>query len=763
MKNLEDLTVRDYFSIFLRRIVYFIVTTVLVAGLSLVYVRRMPSFYRSSTMILVTGQVVPEDYIRSIENENSNEIISFIQTQVSSRTFAERIVRDFQLAVPEQPDRFEAAINSVRGNIELVALSPTVFRIGYLSQDPATALAVTKRLGEMVVELNDSSRKERVHVADSFLDEQESQAETGLAEAEAKLSQFRNQHFPGLSTETVNLATLGALKAQLATINSSLDALIATRKSLEQRLVEQRMLASVLQTPSLGPEPLPAAPEAPPTTRSPLEETLAKRKEEYEQALKKHTPDYPGVTALAEEIKSLEASVRNTPAKAVNVTVAPSTVTRTTTPDEQQSSSVALFEFEVGLQKQQLEKEISRVQADKKALETKISLYEYTMNPPRDVAQELAAFERDDESAKRTYQLLRDKKLNMEMTARVATSDKNGLFKVIDPAFLPQFPSGPNRTLYNLAGGLAAVFFGLGAVFVREYLDPTLQNADEAAAELGLPVLSCVPKVSAAKDTPSVRPTTKKTTLNLVAPMEPSEQVAAAGFSLRSVDPCVRRVVLDPVSEPGEQFRMLRATFSSLQKERRLKTVLIASGIPNEGKTFVASCLAGILAQEPGKKVLLVDADLHTATAGSIFGIGRGQAGLTDLIRGAPLEQCLMKCAEINLSVLPAGELNDKPADLLSSPELERQLRQVSQLFDWVIIDSPPVLVLADAKIIAPLCDTALFVVNCAKTPKTILKEAIQRIGREHFSGIVLNRVRKVQSLGYYSYYHEQPLTNSKK
>jgi Mrp family chromosome partitioning ATPase len=115
-----------------------------------------------------------------------------------------------------------------------------------------------------------------------------------------------------------------------------------------------------------------------------------------------------------------------------------------------------------------------------------------------------------------------------------------------------------------------------------------------------------------------------------------------------------------------------------------------------------------------------------------------------------------MKCAEMNLSVLPAGELSDKPADLLSSPELERQLRQVGQLFDWVIIDTPPVLVLADAKIIAPLCDTALFVVNCAKTPKTILKEAIQRIGRAHFSGVVLNRVRKIQSLGYYSYYHEQ-------
>src|SRR5215468_8437398 len=155
MKNLEDLTIRDYFSIFLRRIVYFIVTTTLVAALSLVYVRRMPSVYKSSTMILVTGQVVPEDYIRSIQNENSNEIIGFIQQQVTSRTFAERIVRDFNLAVPEQPDRFEAAINTVRGSIELTALSPTVFRIGYLSRDPAMALAMTRRLGEMVVELND--------------------------------------------------------------------------------------------------------------------------------------------------------------------------------------------------------------------------------------------------------------------------------------------------------------------------------------------------------------------------------------------------------------------------------------------------------------------------------------------------------------------------------------------------------------------------------------------------------------------------------
>jgi Mrp family chromosome partitioning ATPase len=110
----------------------------------------------------------------------------------------------------------------------------------------------------------------------------------------------------------------------------------------------------------------------------------------------------------------------------------------------------------------------------------------------------------------------------------------------------------------------------------------------------------------------------------------------------------------------------------------------------------------------------------------------------------------------MNLYLLPAGQLNDKPADLLSSPELERQLRRAEELFDWVIIDSPPVLALADAKIIAPLCDATLLVASCAQTSKAFAKEAIQRAGRDRIIGVVLNRVRQIRASGYYSYYHQQ-------
>src|SRR5262249_1648664 len=157
-----------------------------------------------------------------------------------------------------------------------------------------------------------------------------------------------------------------------------------------------------------------------------------------------------------------------------------------------------------------------------------------------------------------------------------------------------------------------------------------------------------------------------------------------------------------------------------LQKQNGTKCLLTVSTIPSEGKTFVAACLSGILAQETGKAVLLIHADMRTLAGSKLFGLQAREplVGLSDVLQGVTsVDDALLKCSELNLSLLPCGRTVQNPTDLLSGPAFENLLRDVTQRFDWVIVDSPPMLALADASLMLPLCDAALMVVHAEKTP----------------------------------------------
>ncbi len=230
-------------------------------------------------------------------------------------------------------------------------------------------------------------------------------------------------------------------------------------------------------------------------------------------------------------------------------------------------------------------------------------------------------------------------------------------------------------------------------------------------------------------------------------------------FDLAAADARVRNV-LDPLTLVGEQYRMLRAKLSQLQKERGIKTVLVTSSVPAEGKTFTACCLAGVFAQEPGKRVLLIDADLRKPAAGTSLGLKDGMRaeGLAQILRGeATPETVLLSSENMAFFLLPGGRVPDDPAELLSSPNLERTVKRMAQVFDWVVIDSPPIVGLADASLIAPLCDAVLLVVQTDKTPSKLAVDAIELIGREKFCGVVMNRGKHTRASRYYyySYYHK--------
>jgi len=232
----------------------------------------------------------------------------------------------------------------------------------------------------------------------------------------------------------------------------------------------------------------------------------------------------------------------------------------------------------------------------------------------------------------------------------------------------------------------------------------------------------------------------------------------AQEFDLSNATDQLQRA-MNPGTILGEQFRILRTRLSLLQKQNGIRTILITSTFPQEGKSFTSYALAGVIAQEPGKRVVLIDADLRKQGSGRDYGLKLGEtAGTAQVLQEtSDFRKSLLKSIDPEFWFLPSGMLPHNPSELLSSPEMEKMLRFAAEKFDWVIVDAPPALALSDPSLIAALCDTVVFVVRANSTPAKVAQETINKIGRDRICGIVLNRKKQLHSSrNYYQYYYYQ-------
>jgi capsular exopolysaccharide synthesis family protein len=202
-----------------------------------------------------------------------------------------------------------------------------------------------------------------------------------------------------------------------------------------------------------------------------------------------------------------------------------------------------------------------------------------------------------------------------------------------------------------------------------------------------------------------------------------------------------------------------------MQKQRGIKTVLVTSTVPEEGKTFTASGLAGVFAQESGKRVLLIDADMRKTKSGRNFGLnGTGAVnGLSEVLSGSiEFSKALLTSTNPEFCFLPAGPRPSNPSELLSSQKFEQMLKAAAENFDWIIIDSPPVLSLSDTMLMSPVCDTVVIIVRANSTPSKLVLDTVNQIGRDRICGIVLNRQKQIQTSRYYYRYYYRSSKRSK-
>jgi capsular exopolysaccharide synthesis family protein len=258
---------------------------------------------------------------------------------------------------------------------------------------------------------------------------------------------------------------------------------------------------------------------------------------------------------------------------------------------------------------------------------------------------------------------------------------------------------------------------------------------------------------------------TKESAVNLAAPTvlvdAPPEtpadsrrhQSTRSGRPRYAADVQARLVTAQANTVSLEQYRRLAAILHDVQVEKQLKTVMITSAVPQEGKTLTIMNLALTLSESYGRRVLMIDADLRWPSLHAVLGIPNGR-GLSEALRegrrGLPIIDVSPR-----LSILTAGHPGPTPLAGLSSARMGEVIDECAARFEWVLIDTSPVGVLPDASVLGRLVGGVLFVIRAGSTPAKVVERAIAEIGSDAIIGTVLNQVeeRRIPAAGYYSQY----------
>jgi capsular exopolysaccharide synthesis family protein len=312
--------------------------------------------------------------------------------------------------------------------------------------------------------------------------------------------------------------------------------------------------------------------------------------------------------------------------------------------------------------------------------------------------------------------------------------------RVADRPQQPKRPVSPNVPL-NVASGIAiGLVLGLAAAIGREQLDRSIKTPDDVERELGLTFLGLLPSVGTGKASVAYGRRKKRH-------KSPDDATHGAPELI---------VHEHPTSGVAEAARALRTNILFMAPDKQFRTLLVTSAAPAEGKTTVACCIAIAMAQA-GRKVALLDCDMRRPRVHRVFGKTNEVGVTTALIDIASIDDIIRPTEVPNLSVVTTGPIPPNPAEILHSDTFYRLLNMLSDRFDHIVIDSPPVAPVTDAAVLSTRVDATILVVRAFKTSKELARRAVRAlrdVGNRNV-GTVLNAVDfERREYGYYQYYY---------
>lgn len=373
---------------------------------------------------------------------------------------------------------------------------------------------------------------------------------------------------------------------------------------------------------------------------------------------------------------------------------------------------------EVALIREVITANYETAKAEEALLRANLELLQQDVLEQQDRSIQFNILRREADINRELYQTLLQRFKEVGVAAGIGTNN----ISIVDPARVPAWPFQPNPRRNVLLALVLGVLGGIGLAFLREYLDDTFKEPDDLERRLQLPVLGLIPLLPQKRG--DLRP------------------IALVGHE-------------HPRSVFAESHRSLRTTLGFATASGVPRTLAVTSTAGGEGKSTTVLSLAIQFAQA-GRQVLLIDADLRKPSLHHALNLDN-HVGLTNLL--ASDQERTVNLAQPthipNLFVIPAGPLPPNPAELLSGAKMPGLLALAVEKFDLVLLDSPPVLGLADALILGNLCDGTLLTVAMGGATRGQVQVACKRLrgARVHLVGTVLNKF-KVRVGGAYGYYH---------
>jgi capsular exopolysaccharide synthesis family protein len=376
----------------------------------------------------------------------------------------------------------------------------------------------------------------------------------------------------------------------------------------------------------------------------------------------------------------------------------------------------AKIQAEVGKVVQAMENDYQRSLINERSLTQALEQQKHDALELNRKGSEYGALSRDANSNRQIFDSLMQRTKETAISGELRTSN----IRIVDTAETPRRPSSPNTRNNLLIGLVTGLMLSVGLSFFFEYLDNRIKSPEELKRHLGLPFLGMIPAL----------------------------------FDLEASSPLINSSVPPNFSEC---FRTLRTNVLFSTADDGLRSLVVTSTGPGEGKTLVSTNLAVGLAQA-GMRVLLIDADMRKPRVHMVFDKPR-QPGLSNvLVASAKFSETVHATPIPGLWMVPAGAYPPNPSELLSSKRFSDLVASLGAHFDWVIIDTPPIMAVADSSIVAHLTTGVVFVVGAEMTSRYAAQRAVEQLTRSRakFLGAVLNRVDLKHNAYYYAEYYRR-------
>lgn len=757
-----------YLDVFSRR--KWLVGGVLLFALAVAWITclAMPKLYKSTTVIAVEQQKIPEHYVKGVVTGAPQDRLHTIQQFILSRTLLGRVIEQYHLAPPQGEGTVDSVIDSMRKKISVTTTRDTVFSISFKHGDPAIAQKVTAALASSFIDETTKVREQLVEAANEFIEAELEKAKAELEAREKAIGEFKRENMGELPQQLeANLRALDRLQIQLLSHNESLSNRNDRLAMIEKAIKEYETTGTVSQDVA-GP-----AGSAKAITGGPI----ASRVRELQQQLVKlratFKDSYPDVVHLKEEIARLQAMPDEPMAP---VELAP-------TPTAKKTVDPYLRELhrqrdEIRLDLESLKDKVARVSKDIKEYETRVE-----HAPAQE--QKLQMLTRDYENMQKNFQALVDKKLNARVSENLERRQKGEQFRIIDPANLPTTPDSPDQVNIMLIGLILGCGGGVGLAFALEHLQGVIRRSEDAEGLLGLPVFATIPDFKMAyegsnnkalpnfstpsdQDKATGRPRSAASAKevfndpdqkNALLPWRKSaspKTTPSNGISAADLVKLELNLVAKwrPTSLIAEQFRVAATRLVLSNASNKGTVVVVTSAVKGEGKSSIASNLAYVLSHDLGRSTVLIDCDFKRPMLHAYNGIP-AKPGLAEAIYGdLPLDSCLHQSGTNPLWVLPSGRRDHRLVDLTKIPQVTSIVEELKNRYEFVILDAPPILPLADMNLLAAMADSLVLVVRSGVTPHDIVQKALKTLTLRGGAGIILtgHDVQKVP--GYMQEYY---------